>query len=91
MRVSFSPHDNLSTLLVLDVDRLAVECGFTSMLTQCPNVQQGLRDPWENICLSCLKRQVWVSQEGCVRIFYDFPIWHLDGDKMDSILFVAVQ
>ena len=54
-RVSCSPHDDLSTMLVLDVDCLVVEGDFTSMLAECSNGQQGLLEPWKKICLSGLK------------------------------------
>ena len=55
-RVSFSPHDGPSTLLVVDVERLVVEGGFTSMLAEDLNGQQALLEPWKNMCLSGMKR-----------------------------------
>ena len=59
------------------------------MLAESPNGQQGLLEPWKNMCLSGLKEQVLVIQECGVCGFYDFPICHLDGERMDRFLFVA--
>ena len=60
--MSCTLHDDLSTLFVQDSDIIVIEGGFTYMIAQCPNGQQGLIDPLEKDAILVLVESSWSTR-----------------------------
>ena len=77
-----------SATFVQNEDILFIKYGFTTMIAQCPNRQKGLIESWK-MCFSCLNLQVLLRKEWCMSWRDDFPVWRLDGERIDGLFLIV--